>query len=651
MVVESLEESSVSEPPDNDIAEIDPTGRYIRYKEVLGKGASKTVYKAFDETDGIEVAWSLIEIDRILQSPQDLGRLYSEVHLLKTLNHKNIIKYNYSWIDDKNKTINIITELFTSGSLRQFRMKHKKVDIKAVKNWARQILKGLNYLHSQNPPVIHRDLKCDNIFINGNHGVVKIGDLGVAVIMQHANCCSVLGTPEFMAPELYGEDYNELVDVYSFGLCLLEMVTFEYPYSECTNAAQIYKKVTSGIKPASLSKVKDKEVRLFIEKCLVPAAERLSAKELLKDPFLTADGLAENVSLDHFGIAPPKIEALENNSMLTEVVSDKEKNILVENHGVIDAKAYTTTCIENSINESHLRDLVIRMTFEGNDFKLIGGVFDVNTVVLNLFIAEQNGHSKKVHFGFYLNEDTSNSVAREMVDHLEIAHQNVMFIAGMIDMYLIYTIPNWIPSVPISHMEAMNDHIQTSNATFKETSEERATISDASFHFGTLSNVPPPLDSSSAEGSIHAICEAPKMDEVMCHENYRSHNTIMTQHRNSDTSFTSAISIDRNINAINTYMSMDSGYMEYNELELKSEARETSFTAEFGDCDTSMFSKSPSNASSILSEQYDDEELKTELKQIELEYQQAMKELSRKRHEAIMAAKKRSSEKKMIFIH
>lgn len=53
------------------------------------------------------------------------------------------------------------------------------------------------------------------------------------------------GTPEFMAPELYEEEYNELVDIYSFGMCLLEMVTFEYPYSECINAAQIYKKVSS----------------------------------------------------------------------------------------------------------------------------------------------------------------------------------------------------------------------------------------------------------------------------------------------------------------------------------------------------------------------------------------------------------------------
>lgn len=55
----------------------------------------------------------------------------------------------------------------------------------------------------------------------------------------------ISGTPEFMAPEIYEEEYNELVDIYSFGMCILEMVTFEYPYSECTHSVQIYKKVIS----------------------------------------------------------------------------------------------------------------------------------------------------------------------------------------------------------------------------------------------------------------------------------------------------------------------------------------------------------------------------------------------------------------------
>lgn len=52
---------------------------------------------------------------------------------------------------------------------------------------------GLRYLHGQEPPIIHRDLKCDNIFINGNHGEVKIGDLGLATVMEQANAKSVIG--------------------------------------------------------------------------------------------------------------------------------------------------------------------------------------------------------------------------------------------------------------------------------------------------------------------------------------------------------------------------------------------------------------------------------------------------------------------------
>jgi serine/threonine protein kinase len=76
---------------------------------------------------------------------------------------------------------------------RRYRKKHKNVDMKAIKNWARQILRGLCFLHSHNPPVIHRDLKCDNIFVNGNNGQVKIGDLGLAIVMQQPTARSVIG--------------------------------------------------------------------------------------------------------------------------------------------------------------------------------------------------------------------------------------------------------------------------------------------------------------------------------------------------------------------------------------------------------------------------------------------------------------------------
>ena len=58
----------------------------------------------------------------------------------------------------------------------------KDVKIKFIRTWGRQILQGLHYLHTSKPPIIHRDLKCDNIFINGTTGLVKIGDLGLATL-------------------------------------------------------------------------------------------------------------------------------------------------------------------------------------------------------------------------------------------------------------------------------------------------------------------------------------------------------------------------------------------------------------------------------------------------------------------------------------
>ncbi|CAO3653209.1 unnamed protein product [Mucor hiemalis] len=101
---------------------------------------------------------------------------------------------------------------------------------------------------------------------------------------------TVIGTPEFMAPEMYEEKgYSEKVDIYAFGMCLLEMVTGEYPYNECTNAAQVFKKVTQTIRPECLSRVQDPEVLALINNCLAVEDERMSAQEILEHSFLAVE--------------------------------------------------------------------------------------------------------------------------------------------------------------------------------------------------------------------------------------------------------------------------------------------------------------------------------------------------------------------------
>lgn len=406
---------------DFDVAERDPSGRYIRFNEILGKGASKTVYKAFDEVDGIEVAWSQVQIDEILLSPEHLKRLNLEVHLLKSLKHENIIKCFYSWVDDVNQTVNLITEFFTSGSLRKYRRKHRKVELKAIKYWAIQVLKGLIHLHSHSPPIIHRDLKCDNIFVNGNAGQIKIGDLGLAAVMDQSTAHSVIGTPEFMAPELYDEEYDELVDVYSFGMCMLEMVTCELPYGECKNSAQIFKKVTSGIKPASLGKVSHPEVKQFIEKCLAPASMRPSAAELLKDPFFSpAKSEATGISLTRLP---------SDNSPEPAHLPRPESHLM----DIDNAGKFSATFSEISY-ESPPTTIELSKSNNINIFNLMGMKKDDSSVSMTLRIADKFGNaSENIQFIFYLLTDTTLSIAAEMVDELKLPNKDVALIAELMD--------------------------------------------------------------------------------------------------------------------------------------------------------------------------------------------------------------------------
>ncbi|KAK7306853.1 hypothetical protein VNO77_44813 [Canavalia gladiata] len=424
--------TSETQNDDVGVMERDPTSRYTRYDEILGKGAFKTVYKAFDEVDGIEVAWNRISIEDVLQSPQQLEKLYSEVHLLKSLKHENIIKLHGSWVDDKTATINMITELFTSGSLRQYRKKHKNVDMKAIKNWARQILRGLCFLHSHSPPIIHRDLKCDNIFVNGNSGHVKIGDLGLAIVMQQPTARSVIGTPEFMAPELYEEEYNELVDIYSFGMCMLELITCEYPYSECKNPAQIYKKVTSGIKPAALAKVNDPEVKQFIEKCLVPACMRLRASELLKDPFLATENTKE-INRDTLQLPNPHTKSVVNSPTCEPHPMEIDSNSRHTSPG---------SSVRRIEETSHVSSFdLVRMT-ENNKFRLRGEKNAESTISLTLRIADAHGGARNIHFPFYIDSDTEISIAEEMVEHLELTNEDVSVIAELIHDMIAKLVPD-----------------------------------------------------------------------------------------------------------------------------------------------------------------------------------------------------------------
>ncbi|CAG5127540.1 unnamed protein product, partial [Candidula unifasciata] len=284
---------SKTKKKDEDVKQprMSPDHRFMKLDEEVGRGTFKTVHKGLEIDTGVHVAWCELQDKR--WSKSDRKRFKEEAEMLKELQHPNILRFFDYWEEEgphRQKIIVLITELMTSGTLKTYLGRFKKLNLKVLKNWCRQILKGLQYLHTRTPPIIHRDLKCDNIFITGTTGSVKIGDLGLATLKSNSFAKSVIGTPEFMAPEMYDEHYDEAVDVYAFGMCMLEMASSEYPYKECHNPGQIYRKVTTGVHPEALDKVRDPEIHSIIEGCIQTKKEdRMTVKDLLAHDFFLED--------------------------------------------------------------------------------------------------------------------------------------------------------------------------------------------------------------------------------------------------------------------------------------------------------------------------------------------------------------------------
>lgn len=269
------------------VLETDATGRFVRYRDVLGHGGSKIVFKAFDRVHSMEVAWSRVTVKGV--SKEDLKSIEREISIMTSMDHPNILKLYANWFNPGSSEMVIICELFYAGNLKHFIKRHGRPTINTVRKWGRQILEGLHYMHERAPgaPVMHRDLKCENVFITGNESNVKVGDLGLACVQEASKFghSSVVGTANFMSPELFEGAYTLKADIYAFGMCLYEMYTGLTPYEECLHIGQIFRKIIVGEKPSGLAELDDRDLARVIDSCLLPENSRPTAAELLKDQF------------------------------------------------------------------------------------------------------------------------------------------------------------------------------------------------------------------------------------------------------------------------------------------------------------------------------------------------------------------------------
>ena len=434
------------------VVEESPKGRFQRFEEELGSGSQKRVYLAYDTDTGCEVAWNSVLID--IKDSESIQKIKMEIEILKPLKHPNIINFIYCFYNEEKNEIVFITELFSGGSLAQHLLEFKHPRLRVVKLWCQEILKGLKYLHEHVPPIMHRDIKCENIFINKNTGEVKIGDLGLGIILKDTEYANQFcGTIEYCAPEVYQKKYGVKCDIYSFGISMIEMITGEKPYKECKGQIlSVCDKVNNKILPESFNKINNERVKEFILKCLKPENERPSAAELLEDEFLNDVDSEENnhpaIDLDkQYSAKSSGLFILEKNSKINEnILSDdfkkkKKKSNFTYNMQMNDNKINKVDSFPNiNSNENNLNNIeILKKNLNSNQTKNETEIYFIldqepntnqkianNNDIYRLTLVKKKGENiSKFNFNYMLNSDTIQSVINELAKSINLNNDEI----------------------------------------------------------------------------------------------------------------------------------------------------------------------------------------------------------------------------------
>uniref|UniRef100_A0ACD5ZAW0 Uncharacterized protein n=1 Tax=Avena sativa TaxID=4498 RepID=A0ACD5ZAW0_AVESA len=246
-------------------------------------------------------------------SKERLRQLNQEVDLLSQLSHQNIVQYYGSELTDE--ALSIYLEYVSGGSIHKLLREYGPFREPVIRNYTRQILSGLAYLHGRN--TVHRDIKGANILV-GPTGDVKLADFGVAKhISSFAEIRSFRGSPYWMAPEVImnNKGYSLAVDIWSLGCTIIEMATARHPWHPYEDVPALFKIANSKDTPEIPESI-SKDGKDFLSLCLKrDPAQRPSATQLLGHPFVH----------DHQAIRVAKCRATLLNNGLSSPVEARHK--------------------------------------------------------------------------------------------------------------------------------------------------------------------------------------------------------------------------------------------------------------------------------------------------------------------------------------
>jgi len=295
-IEESHEKKDDKSDSDNDAEEIleeSPDKRWskrrekVKQRDVPGIDVS---YLAMDNETGNEVVWNEVQFSERKNFREQEEKIRAVFDDLTHLDHVNLVKFHKYWTDSKSEKPRIIfiTEYMSSGSMSRFLQRARSSEtlsnIRMWKKWTIQILSALNYLHSCNPPIAHANLSCNTIFIQQN-GLIKIGCVAPNAIHHHVKTFREnIRNMHYIAPEYeYLNDVTTKADIYSFGICALEMATRG---GLSTNGESIASLSVEHLKKI-VDTLENPLQKDFIMLCLdVNPEQRPTARELLFHPVL-----------------------------------------------------------------------------------------------------------------------------------------------------------------------------------------------------------------------------------------------------------------------------------------------------------------------------------------------------------------------------
>lgn len=276
--------------------------------QLLGRGAYGKVYECLNLNNGQIHAVKHIELQgEPAQIAKEVENLRTEISMLMTLSHKNIIKYLQTEVSPDMSSVYIVLEYISGGSIRDLLNRFIVFDEHLVKIYTKQLLKGLAFLHSKR--ILHRDIKGANILVSQD-GTLKLSDFGACKRMSSAQLDedlvisrSLRGSPYWMAPEIAkrtGHSFS--ADVWSVGCTVIEMLVGKPPWSDRSSSSrEVLEIIRNTESPPRIPPEISESCADFLGKCLrVDPCERPTAKELIKCAFLT-DHLDRGRSMDPTG--------------------------------------------------------------------------------------------------------------------------------------------------------------------------------------------------------------------------------------------------------------------------------------------------------------------------------------------------------------